>query len=192
MYNLNPDKSWIDASLATENNIFLAYVLADKLCIKEASSSLMGRFMDLMSQSENIDTFNPTLIQTMFDFPDCAVTNFLIAHLACNFAEHGYDWYCGCKSFDDGETCPWCEFITNGGPMVIKLMKSVKVTQKERIHPLNRGELYWINQAREQQSGSGGNAHESERDRGNMETSGSKDNGKRTGRFVLEPPRKRR
>lgn len=68
---------------------FLAYILADKLCIKEARIPLMSKFM-LYFIPEVV--FSTTIPQILSEVPDCAATNYVIAEVGWEFAESGYDW----------------------------------------------------------------------------------------------------
>jgi hypothetical protein len=136
---------------------FLAYILADKLCMKEACSAFLNHIMDFLSINP---VFCTTVHQTLREFPECAATNYLIAQVAWDLIESGYDWICGCEDQKDGTACGWCQFVSNGGPIVIRILKAVANGFKDgETEPCDRGAEYWIDQARELQRKCGERAH---------------------------------
>lgn len=133
---------------------FLAYYLADKLGIKEAYIPLMKKVMSYCTSYLFLAAFP----ETVLDFPEYAVTKYLIAQVAWDFADSGYDFFCCCQREENATKCSWCEFITNGSPTVVRILAMLKDIKDEGIEPRKRGAEYWIDQAREQQAESDGKA----------------------------------
>ena len=146
-----------DQHLVSIDTMFLAYILADKLCMKKACFAVLHHVM-VLSDIRNV--FDTTIPKTLAEFPECAVTNWMIAQVAWEFKRYGSEVYCNCDLAEDFTACGWCQFVWNGGPILVRILKAMKGIDDEGVNPSSRGAKYWIDQASWLQPEGGGDARE--------------------------------